>query len=76
MTATSALTQFTIAEVTPAYWRVIFSNPPINLEDPDTLLELQELVGVMESDEAPPRRRARKRRSGLLHQSLRRISSC
>ncbi len=52
MTATSALTQFSITEVTPGYWRVIFSNPPINLEDPDTLLELQELVGMMESDEA------------------------
>ncbi len=45
------MTQFTITEVTPAYWRFIFSNPPINLEDPDTLLELQELVGVVESNE-------------------------
>jgi enoyl-CoA hydratase/carnithine racemase len=52
MTATSSQTQFAITELTPAYWRVIFNNPPINLEDPDTLLELQELVGMMESDEA------------------------
>src|SRR5271168_4291978 len=49
---TSELTQFTINEVTPAYWHVSFSNPPINLQDPDTILELQELVGLMETDDA------------------------
>ena len=48
MRATSALAQFAITERDSAYWRVIFNNPPINLEDPDTLLEPQELVGVME----------------------------
>src|SRR5271169_6056134 len=49
---TEKLTQFTISEVTPAYWRVSFSNPPINLQDPDTILELQELVGLFETDDA------------------------
>jgi enoyl-CoA hydratase/carnithine racemase len=49
---TKDLTQFTISEVSPAYWRVSFSNPPINLQDPDTILDLQELVGLMESDDA------------------------
>src|SRR3954454_22663164 len=49
---TAELTQFTISEVTPAYWRVRFSNPPINLQDPDTILELQELVGRFETDDA------------------------
>src|SRR5277367_4750597 len=49
---TIELTQFTISEVTPAYWRVSFSNPPINLQDPDTILELQELVGLFETDDA------------------------
>src|ERR1700733_10755216 len=48
----NALTQFTVTDVTPGYWRVTFSNPPINLEDPDTILELQELVGLMETDDA------------------------
>jgi enoyl-CoA hydratase/carnithine racemase len=48
----NALTQFTITEVIPGYWRVTFSNPPINLEDPDTILELQELVGRIEADHA------------------------
>src|ERR1700734_712312 len=49
---TSELTQFTISEVTPAYWRVSFSNPPINLQDPDTILELQDLVGLFETHAA------------------------
>jgi enoyl-CoA hydratase/carnithine racemase len=49
---TTELTQFTISEVLPAYWQVSFSNPPINLQDPDTILELQELVGMFESDDA------------------------
>src|SRR5271154_1397398 len=49
---TVKLTQFTISEVTPAYWRVSFSNPPINLQDPDTILEFQELVGLFETDDA------------------------
>ena len=48
----NALTQFTVTDVAPGYWRVTFSNPPINLEDPDTILELQELVGQMETDDA------------------------
>ena len=48
----NALTQFTISEAIPGYWRVTFSNPPINLEDPDTILELQELVGRIEADDA------------------------
>ena len=49
---TSALTQFTVTDVAPGYWRVTFRNPPVNLEDPDTILELQELVGRMETDDA------------------------
>jgi len=48
---TSQLSQFTINEVTPAYWHVSFSNPPINLQDPDTILELQELVRLFETDD-------------------------
>ena len=48
----NALTQFTVTEVAPGYWQISFSNPPVNLEDPDTILELQELVGQMETDDA------------------------
>src|SRR5271154_1143063 len=49
---TTELSQFAISEVAPAYWRGSFSNPPINLQDPDTILELQELVGRIETDDA------------------------
>ena len=48
---TGLLTQFTITEVSTGYWRVTFSNPPINLADPDTIIELQQLVGLFESDD-------------------------
>jgi len=49
---TTELTQFTINKVMPAYWQVSFRNPPVNLQDPDTILELQELVGMFETDDA------------------------
>lgn len=43
------LKQFTITELSAAYWRVTFNNPPINLVNPETILELQEIVGRMEA---------------------------
>jgi hypothetical protein len=43
------LTQFTITEAAPGYWRVTFNNPPINLCDPETLIELQQIVGLRQS---------------------------
>src|SRR5271170_1014635 len=46
------LAQFTIIEASTGYWRVTFSNPPINLQDPDTIIELQQLVGLIESNDA------------------------
>jgi enoyl-CoA hydratase/carnithine racemase len=49
---TASFTQFTIAEESAGYWRVTFSNPPLNLTDPETLLELQQLVDLIESDDA------------------------
>ncbi|WP_327099684.1 enoyl-CoA hydratase/isomerase family protein [Nocardia vinacea] len=48
---TESLTQFTITEAATGYWRVTFNNPPINLSDTDTLLELQRVVGLIESDD-------------------------
>jgi enoyl-CoA hydratase/carnithine racemase len=48
---TTELGQFAVTVVSPGYWRVTFSNPPINLQDPDTILELQELIGLIESEE-------------------------
>jgi enoyl-CoA hydratase/carnithine racemase len=48
---TAELRQFAISVVTPGYWRVSFSNPPANLLEPDTILELQELLGLIETDD-------------------------
>jgi len=45
------LNQFSIAKVTPNYWRVTFDNPPVNLQDPDTILELKSLIGLFESED-------------------------
>ena len=49
---TQASKQFSIDRRSEAYWRVTFSNPPINMLDPDTIKELQALVTQMETDEA------------------------
>jgi enoyl-CoA hydratase/carnithine racemase len=43
-----SLTQFTITEPSPGYWRVVFSNPPINLLNSTTVLELGEIVRRLE----------------------------
>jgi enoyl-CoA hydratase/carnithine racemase len=46
------LTQFSIGEPAPGYWRIVFSNPPINLLNSITVLELGELVSrIEEADE-------------------------
>jgi enoyl-CoA hydratase/carnithine racemase len=46
----TSLTQFAVTKPSTGYWRVTFSNPPINLVNPETILELQTLVGLIESD--------------------------
>src|SRR6267143_1804046 len=47
MTTTNRLT---ISKVTPAYWRVIIENPPINLYDPEMFAELNVLMDRIEAD--------------------------
>jgi enoyl-CoA hydratase/carnithine racemase len=44
------LTQFSITEPTPGYWRVGFSNPPINLLNSTTVLEIGEIVRRIEDE--------------------------
>lgn len=44
----SDLTQFRIEERVPGYWRVVFSNPPNNLLNSTTVLEVEELVRRVE----------------------------
>ncbi|MFC5452584.1 enoyl-CoA hydratase/isomerase family protein [Paenibacillus aestuarii] len=42
--------QFTVHRKTPAYWRITFHNPPINLLDPDSIFELLMLMDQFETD--------------------------
>lgn len=42
--------QIQLSVHSPGYWRAEFSNPPINLIDPDTIVELGELVTAIEDD--------------------------
>jgi enoyl-CoA hydratase/carnithine racemase len=39
-----------ITHHTPAYWRVTFDNPPLNLIDPEIIHELQDLIYQFEGD--------------------------
>jgi enoyl-CoA hydratase/carnithine racemase len=43
--------QFRIDRKSKAYWTVTFDHPPLNLLDPDTIIELQELIDRMTDDE-------------------------
>ncbi|MFM0114980.1 enoyl-CoA hydratase/isomerase family protein [Paraburkholderia nemoris] len=42
--------QFSVRPQSPAYWRVTFDNPPINVLDGATIPELQQLLDLMDSD--------------------------
>src|SRR5438105_13843509 len=44
------MSQYTIIKLSSAQWTATFNNPPINLIDPDTIGELQELLTALESD--------------------------
>jgi enoyl-CoA hydratase/carnithine racemase len=54
MTKTSASTeraQLRITRRTPAYWRVTFDNPPINVMGPEMVRQFQEVINALESNE-------------------------
>jgi enoyl-CoA hydratase/carnithine racemase len=44
------MTQITISKPSSGLWTANFNNPPINLIDPDTIGELQDLLAALESD--------------------------
>jgi enoyl-CoA hydratase/carnithine racemase len=45
------LKQFAITEISSAYWRVTFDNPPLNLIGPETILELRHLLELIDGRE-------------------------
>src|SRR5580704_5496861 len=54
MTGASASTeraQIRLTRRTPAYWRVTFDNPPINVMGPEMVRQFQEVINVLEADE-------------------------
>src|SRR6202166_4480952 len=51
MKSTTNNTQIRLARLTPAYWRVTFDNPPLNLMGPEFVLQLREIVTALETDE-------------------------
>jgi enoyl-CoA hydratase/carnithine racemase len=53
MKSTPATTarQIRVSKVSPAYWRVTFDNPPLNLMGPQFLVEFAKIVTAIESDE-------------------------
>ncbi len=53
MTTASALTKSTqirIEQRSPAYWRVTFDNPPINVMGPEMVREFKALIDALEAD--------------------------
>src|SRR6266853_6222693 len=46
---TESSSRLRIIEETPAYWRVVFDNPPLNIMDADMFEGLQDLLGRMDT---------------------------
>src|SRR5712672_1897803 len=46
---TESSSRLRIIEETPAYWRVLFDNPPLNIMDADMFERLQDLLGRMDT---------------------------
>ena len=51
MNATTKTTQIRLTRPSPAYWRVTFDNPPLNLMGSEFVLEFREIMTALETDE-------------------------
>src|SRR5580704_3020203 len=54
MTSATAATkpvQIRVTRRSPAYWRVTFDNPPINVMGPEMVRQFQEVMNALEADE-------------------------
>ena len=51
MNATKKTSQIRLSRQSPAYWRVTFDNPPLNLMGPEFVLEFREIMATIETDE-------------------------
>ena len=51
MSTTAKTAQIKLTRMSPAYWRITFDNPPLNLMGPEFVLEFREIVTAVETDE-------------------------
>src|SRR5215467_3043271 len=51
MTDATMTKQIVLTRRSPAYWRVTFDHPPLNIFGPETLPQLNEVVTALETDE-------------------------
>ena len=50
-TTTAKAKQIRVTKVSPAFWRITFDNPPLNLMGPEFVVEFSEIVTAIETDE-------------------------
>src|SRR5205823_12985910 len=51
MDAPTKLPQLRVTRRSPAYWRVTFDNPPINVMGPEMVRQFQKVIYALENDE-------------------------
>jgi enoyl-CoA hydratase/carnithine racemase len=51
MSDTTTTKQILLTRRSPAYWRVTFNHPPLNIFGPDTIPQLNEIITALETDE-------------------------
>ena len=51
MDATTKTAQIRLTRSSPAYWRVTFNNPPLNLLGAEFVLEFRDIMTAIETDE-------------------------
>ena len=51
MSTTAKTAQIKLTRMSPAYWRITFDNPPLNLMGPEFVLEFREIMTAIETDE-------------------------
>jgi enoyl-CoA hydratase/carnithine racemase len=51
MNALTKTAQIRVNRASPAYWRITFDNPPLNLMGPEFVLRFREIMAALETDE-------------------------
>src|SRR5580693_5640356 len=51
MSAMTKTAQIRLTRPSPAYWRITFDNPPLNLMGPNFVLEFRDIMTALETDE-------------------------